>query len=154
MDTSSLNVSLLRKQIGLVRHSLQRARQLAALDEAQFLSSEDNFLIADSLLRRALEAMLDAGRHVVAKMGLGHADQYADIPRILGDRSIIPASVAEKAAGLARLRTRLVHLYWQVTPAEMHSLLRTRLDDLAAFCDALLRLAETAESRPRRNRKG
>lgn len=149
MDTSSLNVSLLRKQVGLVRHCLQRARQLAELDEAQFLSSEDNFWIADAILRRALEAMLDAGRHVVAKLGLGPVDQYADIPRILAERSIIPADIGEKAAGLARLRNRLTHLYWQVTPAEMHTVLKTRLDDIAVFCDALLRLAEQGTPRRR-----
>ncbi len=44
----------------------------------------DNFAIAEHHLRRALEAVLDIGRHIVAKKGLGRPEDYRGIFELLG----------------------------------------------------------------------
>lgn len=137
-DTSKVNRRLVRSQIAGIRRSVRRLRQLGGLPKEHFLASPDNFAIAEHHLRRSLEAVFDAGRHIAARSGLGAAQEYADVPRLLEEGGVLTADTAKAAAALARLRNRLVHFYWQVDAEEMHSVLGERLTLVEAFCREVL----------------
>jgi uncharacterized protein YutE (UPF0331/DUF86 family) len=111
-----------------------RLNSLAGLSADEFASDPDNLAIAEHHLRRALECALDLGRHVVARMALGHADEYTQVPRLLGESGVISAATAASLQRSAKLRNRLVHLYWQVDTAEVHSLLPGQIEVLEAVC--------------------
>ncbi|MBI3945461.1 MAG: DUF86 domain-containing protein [Armatimonadetes bacterium] len=117
-----------------MRRSVRRLAELAALPEKEFLADPDNFAIAEHHFRRAIEAAMDLGRHLIARLALGSAEEYADVPRVLGESRILSPETTTAALQLARLRSRPVHLYWQVTPAELHRLLQTQVEPLEAFC--------------------
>ncbi|MBM4046789.1 MAG: hypothetical protein FJ279_16910 [Planctomycetes bacterium] len=71
------------------------------------------------------------------------------MPRILAEQGIIPPRLTAKALALLKLRSRCQNIRRPIAPAEMHTVLRTRLDDIAAFCDALVRLAKQGTPRRR-----
>ena len=133
-----INVSVLQTKLDLINRSLVRLRQLASLSETDFTSHPDNFAIAEHHLRRALEALFDIGRHIMAKEGLGHPPDYRSIIVTLGQHHIIDPKFAQEIKGMAGYRNRLVHGYDDVTPEEMHQILRTRLSDLEKFCREIL----------------
>ena len=61
--------------------------EIAALpldDEATFLANDHNSYVAESCLRRALEALLDIGRHILAKQAGQGAVEYKEIARLGG----------------------------------------------------------------------
>ena len=142
---ANVNQRVVQGQTAQVRRSLRRLRELARLPEEEFLSGPDNYAIAEHHLRRCLEAMLDMGRHLIARCGLGAAQEYADVPRLLAEAGALTSDTANDAAALAKLRNRLVHFYWQVDAEEMHQVLSERLSTVESFCREVLDwLAEQA----------
>jgi uncharacterized protein YutE (UPF0331/DUF86 family) len=117
---------------------LEGLRSLPGESEVSFQSDPRTVAAAESYLRRGLEALLDLGRHVVAK-GFGRAVvEYKDIPITLHEIGIL----AEREAGLLRdmagYRNRLVHFYSEVTPQEIFHIRSSRLADIEDVLSALL----------------
>ena len=84
-------------------------------------------------LRWTLECLLDIGRHILAKSGLGKPENYTEIIVELGTSGVIPAEFAAEIRGMAGYRNRLVHGYSEITPEEIHSLLTSRLGDFHEY---------------------
>lgn len=133
-----INVGLARERIDVIFASVRRLQKLAVLPLDEFVADPDYFAIAAHHLRRALEALFDIGRHIIAKEGWGHPQDYRSIIMLLGQKKVIPLEFARQISGMAGYRNRLVHGYAEVSPEEMHGLLRRRLDDLDAFCRHVL----------------
>ncbi|AFV10331.1 hypothetical protein Tph_c00820 [Thermacetogenium phaeum DSM 12270] len=134
-----INKDLIRNRIDLINRSIARLKRMAALSREQFLADPDNFAIAEHHLRRALQSLFDAGRHIIAKQGLGHPVDYRSIILTLGREKIIPPQFAERIKGMAGYRNRLVHGYAEVTPEEMYNVIQERLDDFEEFCFHILK---------------
>lgn len=66
MVISNLNIKLVEDRLGFISKSVARLKRLSYLDEEDFLG-DDNPAIAESYLRRSLEAIFDVGRHIIAK---------------------------------------------------------------------------------------
>jgi len=89
-------------------------------------------------VRRGLEALLDLGRHILAK-GFGRpVVEYKEIPITLREIGVL----AEREAGLLRdmagYRNRLVHFYSEVTPQELFHIRSSRLTDIEDVLSTLL----------------
>jgi uncharacterized protein YutE (UPF0331/DUF86 family) len=61
-----LNIKLIEDRLGFINASVIRLKKLSALSQEDFLAG-DNTAVAESYLRRSLEAVFDIGRHIVAK---------------------------------------------------------------------------------------
>jgi len=133
-----ININLARERIDLIYASVRRLEKLAELSPDEFAADPDYFAIAEHHLRRALEAVFDVGRHIIAKEGWGHPQDYRSIIMLLGQKKVIPLEFARQIGGMAGYRNRLVHGYAEVSPEEMHGLLRRRLGDLKTFCRYVL----------------
>ena len=125
-----LNRRLIETQLQRLRASLQRLRQLAALEEDEFMADRDHFAIAEHHFRRAVETVFDIGRHLIARCGWEPAETYGEIAQRLGERRVLTTDLTTWALDLARYRNRLVHVYWQVTARELYGRLA---DDLPCF---------------------
>jgi uncharacterized protein YutE (UPF0331/DUF86 family) len=91
----------------------------------------------DSYLRRALEALLDLARHVLAK-GFGRAPaEYAEVARHLGEVGVIEATLAERLGIMARYRNRMVHFYDEITEPELFGILTGELGDIETIVSAV-----------------
>ena len=121
----------------IVAAKLETIAEMLAGVESLPLCSLDDFtrdprMVAagESYLRRALEALLDLGRHVLAK-GFGLAvPEYAAIAELLGDRAVLSAATAANLKRMAGYRNRMVHEYEVVTPPELYRILTERRVDI------------------------
>jgi len=99
-----------------------------------FVSDKDRVAAAESYLRRALEAIFDVGRHILAKSGGADlATEYKSIAFGLGAKGVISPELAQSLVSMAGYRNRLVHLYHLVQEDELHEILQNDLSDLEAF---------------------
>jgi hypothetical protein len=64
MVISNLNTKLIQDRVGFVVGCVERLRHLSKLDRDDFLKG-DTPAIAESYLRRSLEAVFDIGRHII-----------------------------------------------------------------------------------------
>ncbi|HXT19418.1 MAG TPA: DUF86 domain-containing protein [Thermoanaerobaculia bacterium] len=141
MTRGRVDLKMVADRLSLVDRYLGRLRQLpAARDE--FLADPRNVDSAESLIRRALEALLDPARHLLAK-GFGIAAlEYREIARVAVERQLVRGEeLGEAFRRMAGFRIRLTHHYEEVTDAELFGIVNERLGDIQAVRE---QLAETA----------
>lgn len=132
MVISNLNIKLIEDRLVFINESIIRLKKLSALTQEDFLEG-DNTAIAESYLRRSLEAVFDVGRHIVAKSASGGIVEYKEIAAALGSLGILTKEHAEKVRLMAGYRNRLVHFYHEITDKELYSLIQNHLGDMEVF---------------------
>jgi uncharacterized protein YutE (UPF0331/DUF86 family) len=138
MTPSRLRAKVVAERVAWVRGRLLELRALPLDSVAEFEADPRNVAAAESHLRRALEALLDLGRHLLAK-GFGRAAvEYKDIARGLADVGVLDAAGAANLRVLAGYRNRLVHFYDEVSNRELYEICTEQLVDLDAALAALL----------------
>ena len=79
MTPSQLRAKVIAERVAWINRMLANLRRLPLDSYVTFRSDPRNIAAAESYLRRALEALLDLGRHVLAK-GFGQAvAEYKDV---------------------------------------------------------------------------
>jgi uncharacterized protein YutE (UPF0331/DUF86 family) len=109
---------------------LDGIRSLPLDDLAAFTTDPRMVAAGDSYLRRALEALLDLARHVLAK-GFGRAPaEYGEVARQLGEVGVVGPDLAAQLGLMARYRNRMVHFYDEITDPELYQILTKELGDI------------------------
>lgn len=114
-----------------------RSLPLGSLDE--FTADRRNIGAAESCLRRALEALLDLGRHLLAKVFGEAVTEYKKIAEELDRRGVLAPDSAHQLRVLAGYRNRMVHFYHDVTEEELYSICIREIADVLAVRDAYVR---------------
>lgn len=113
---------------------------------AEKFSQEENFVQAQFYLRRALEGIFHIGSHVLSRMPGGRATEYKEIAAKLGELGIVDKQFASaQLTRMAGYRNRLTHFYAEITPGELHGVLRNHLDDVDQFLHAIRAVLEYPE---------
>jgi uncharacterized protein YutE (UPF0331/DUF86 family) len=124
-------------KVAAIRRMLDGARSLPLTDLSAFTADPRMVAAGDSYLRRALEALLDLARHVLAK-GFGRAPaEYAEVARELGEVGVVDAARAARLAVMARYRNRMVHFYDEITSEELYGILTRDLADIKNLVEAV-----------------
>lgn len=114
-------------------------RALPLTDRDAFFADRRNLWTAESCLRRALEALLDLGRHILAKgFGIG-VSEYREIAVRLKEQQVLSSDEAALLRTMDGYRNRLVHFYHEVSPEELYEVCAHRLNDLEQVLTAYRR---------------
>jgi len=132
MVISNLNIKLIEDRLGFINEALARLKRLSTYKEEEFLK-DDNPAIAESYLRRSLEAVFDIGRHIIAKTAGKGIVEYKEIARALGDKEIVSSDCSKSLILMAGYRNRLIHFYHQVEDKELYTILKENLPDIERF---------------------
>jgi len=89
-------------------------RRLSLENAGVFSSDKRNIWAADSCLRRALEALPDVGRHILAKCFAKGVTEYEQIAEELGKEKVLSPGNATRLRTLAGYRNRVVHFYDEI----------------------------------------
>jgi uncharacterized protein YutE (UPF0331/DUF86 family) len=123
-------------RLEIVVRLLDQICALPLADRDLFFSDARNAAAAESCLWRSLEALLDLGRHILAKgYGVG-VTEYKEIADELRRCEVLSADDAGLLRILAGYRNRLVHFYHEVASEELFILCSEKLGDLARIRDA------------------
>jgi len=105
----------------------------------QFTSDKRNIWSAESCLRRAIEALMDLGRHIAAK-GFGQGvTEYKEIGNILAQMGVLSDSESVIFKTLAGYRNRMIHFYHEISYRELFEICISELSDIKAMTEALRR---------------
>ena len=120
-----------------IEKMIHEIKKLPLVDKDVFFADRRNVWTAESCLRRALEALMDLGRHILAK-GFGRGvTEYKEIAAALQEGGVLSAQEAETFKLLAGYRNRIVHFYHEVTEAELYQICVSQLSDLILVADIL-----------------
>jgi len=122
-----------------IRDMLERLKALPLESFESFTSDPRNPASAESYLRRALEALLDLGRHILAK-GFGLAvTEYKEIAQRLTEQGILSADNGRLLEKMAGYRNRMVHFYQEISNQELYEICSLQLGDVENLLNALLK---------------
>lgn len=97
-----------------------------------FSKDRRNIHAAESCLRRALEALLDIGRHILAKSFSKGVTEYKTTAIELGENGVLESEETKLLLKMAGYRNRMVHFYHEITPKELYSICSNELSDVTA----------------------
>lgn len=129
----------LRTKIDFIREAVRRLEEIRARGREGFLTDPILQPAAERNLQVAIEAILDTASHILAREGLGVPKTYREAMEILLRAGILPASHRESFLKMSSFRNRLVHIYDEIDPAEVFSILENHLDDFETFIRAITR---------------
>lgn len=116
---------------------IEAIKELPLQNRTEFLKDRRNVASAESYLRRALEALLDLGRHILAKGFAYPATEYKEIAKGLLEKKVLPKEEAALLDKMAGYRNRMVHFYHEITPEELYEICRYHLDEIKLLLDKL-----------------
>lgn len=133
INKTDINKELIIDRIDIIKKSLERLKKMKNMSQGKF-ALEDNFAIAEHNLRRALEAVFDAGSHILSRIPHVKVSTYKEIAKKLGEYKIVSKKFAENnLTEMAGYRNRLTHFYFDVSPLEMHKIVQKDLGDFDKF---------------------
>jgi len=130
MTEGKLSRRLVGHRMDWIQRMIGEIRLLPLESPEAFLADRRNVWAAESCLRRALEALLDLGRHILAKGFAVGSSEYKEIARQLGTHGVLSPSEAHLLRTLAGYRNRLVQFYHEVTHDELYQICTTHLQDV------------------------
>ncbi len=137
MTPTGIKEKIVAQRLGGIEEMLRHIRALPLETYDLFVADPRNVAAADSYRRRALEALMDLGRHIVAK-GFGRAvTEYRDIARQLLSVGALNEEETRRMGELAGYRNRLVHFYAEVTHQELYRICSAQLEDVHRVAEAL-----------------
>ena len=122
----------------IVREMLAGIRTLPLDSERDFRADPRMVAAGESYLRRGIEALIDLGRHLLARVFGKLVPEYAEVAAELGRRGVLDPAIATRLRVMARYRNRLVQFYDEVTPAELYRILSSELADIEEALAGLL----------------
>lgn len=132
MVISNLNIKLIEDRLGLINRSITRLNKLSSLREETFLEG-DTPAIAESYIRRSLEAIFDVGRHIIARTPGKGIVEYKEVANALGAAGVVTKTLAERLKLMAGYRNRLIHFYHEITDRELFLIVKNNLSDMENF---------------------
>ena len=139
MKKIPINREVIESKLKEIRDDLLELEYFKQMSFEEYKKSI-NFAASEHFLRRALEAMLEIGTHILSRLPGAKPRVYKDIPLLLGERNIIPLDFANgKFTEMVGYRNRLVHFYDEVTKEELYHIIQNDLPDIEKFCRLIIK---------------
>lgn len=138
MNIGKIRTAIVTERVAWIRKMLAGIRGLPLSSFEQFIGDPRSPAAAESYLRRALEALLDLGRHVLAKGFAVAPAEYKEVADELIRVGVLPEQDGALLRKMAGYRNRLVHFYHEVSQEELHALCTLNLSEVEQVCEAIL----------------
>ena len=138
MTPSRIRARIVSERVAWIRDMIHAIRELPLGTFEEFLADSRNSAAAESYLRRALEAIFDLGRHILAKGFALTPAEYKQIAARLAEQGVLTAEKAQLLRELAGYRNRMVHFYGELTTRELYDICRGGVADIEALLDAVI----------------
>jgi len=113
-----------------IEKMVREIHSLPLEDYASFTADRRNVWAAESCLRRALEALMDLGRHIAAKRFGKGVTEYKEIASVLKEGGVLDDESFLRFRTLAGYRNRMVHFYHEISNHELFEICTCQLSDI------------------------
>ncbi len=138
MTPGEIRSNVVGERISWIRSMIASIQQLPLASYHEFVSDPRNAAAAESYLRRGVEALLDLGRHILAKGFAVAPSEYKEIGNMLVQEGVISRENGDLLRKIAGYRNRMVHFYHHVSQEELYLLCTQNLGDLETVLQALI----------------
>jgi uncharacterized protein YutE (UPF0331/DUF86 family) len=139
MTEGRINERVVMERASWVLQMIEALHDLPIENREAFFQNRHNIAAAESYLRRALEALFDLGRHILAKEFAYPATEYKEIAGGLLEKKVMSAEDSGLMRQMAGYRIRMVHFYHEVTPEELYDICSNHLHEIRKLLDQLMK---------------
>ena len=136
MTRGKISKRVMGDRLSWVERMVREIRALPLENRETFFADRRNVGMAESCLRRALEALFDLGRHILAKGFGSGVSEYKEIASTLGEQGVLSQEEAQLLRILAGYRNRMVHFYHEIGPDELYEVCARDLGDVERIAEA------------------
>ena len=137
MTPGRVSEKVVLAKLAVLQEMLRGISTLPLASPEEFLLDPRMVAAGESFLRRAIEALLDLARHLLAK-GFGEVvPEYASLGPSLARRGVVSDTLGDRLRSIGGYRNRLVHGYEEVTGPELHRILTIHLHDVADAAEVI-----------------
>jgi len=137
MSPGKISEKVVAERLAWIEEMIVGIQALPLDDLASFAQDPRNVAAAESYLRRSLEALLDLGRHILAKAFGVAVSEYKGIPQGLQKVGVLTEEEAGLMREMAGYRNRLVHFYDQVSTEELYAICAEQIEDVRRLAHRL-----------------
>lgn len=130
MSPGKISEKVITERLAWIKEMVGSIRALPLTDFDAFVQDPRSVAAAESYLRRSLEALLDMGRHILAKAFDTAVSEYKSIPEGLREVGVLSEEEARLLREMAGYRNRLVHFYDQVSTEELYVICAEQIGDV------------------------
>lgn len=106
-----LQAEVLRRKLAVIIKNLRALEAVVGLKVEDYRQNLFQRKGTERLMQELIEAAIDINIHIMTQVGETVPDDYYQSFMKLGEKDVIPMSLAQKLAPSAGLRNRLVHEY-------------------------------------------
>ncbi len=137
MVSGKISNRIVAERMDWINNMIKEIGRLPLEDYETFITDKKNVWAAESCLRRALEALMDLGRHILAK-GFGRGvTEYKGIASGLGEERVLRPRECDTLKTLAGYRNRMVHFYQEISDKELFEICSSQLSDITRVTEAI-----------------
>ena len=117
------------KLISEFRKSVSRLQKLKETGRQKFLDDPDKVGSAKYHFIVAIESSIDMCNHIISRNGYRVPEDYGDTFKVMGENGAFDVEFSEQLVKMAKVRNRLVHLYWEIDDARIYEILEENLEE-------------------------
>lgn len=137
MSEPLIDKAKVRQKLQHIRETVQQLVGIRARGREAFLADHVLQAAAIRYLQVGVEAIVDTANHIIAREGLGLPKTYRESIDLLLREKILPAEKATDFANMVKFRNRAVHLYDEIDPEEIFTIMEANLGDFEIFIRAV-----------------
>lgn len=137
MSPGKISKRVVADRLHWIAEMIEEIDSLPLNSREEFTSDKRNIWSAESCLRRSLEALMDLGRHILAR-GYGHGiSEYKEIVFMLKEVGVLSDKECTELRTLAGYRNRMVHFYHEISEKELFEICSSQLSDITNVTEAI-----------------
>ena len=128
-------------RLNRLHKALERLRKYASMSLEE-LEERDLLPALEREVQVVVEALVNLGEHVIARMMWEAPRSYREVAVILREHGVLDSEQASKLAKLAGLRNVIVHMYAEVDYQLLHAYARSIIVDARRIASRILKFME------------
>lgn len=125
-------------RIDIITNNLRELRKIQASSLEVFLFDRQMIAAAKYFLQTSIEAMIDIGNHIIARLRFGVPENNFHTFELLIQNKVLDKNKLSTYRQMAKFRNLVVHLYHIVADEKVYQILQENLDDFDAFISKIL----------------
>lgn len=138
MSPGRIRSNVVTERVSWIREMTASIQTLPLERYKDFVSDSRNIAAAESYLRRSIEALLDLGRHILAKGFAVAVTEYKEIGSTLTKEKVLTDDQGALLRQIAGYRNRMVHFYHEITHKELYLLCTQNLRDIETIMETMV----------------
>jgi uncharacterized protein YutE (UPF0331/DUF86 family) len=139
MVAGYINEKVITQRALWISQMIDALKDLPIENREKFFQNKHNIAAAESYIRRALEALFDIGRHILAKRFAYPASEYKEIVTGLFEKQVIEKKDADLMKKMAGYRNRMVHFYHEISSDELYEICLKHIDEINQLLECLIK---------------